>query len=139
MGDTSKIIVFIILLITVVLETLIILRSLKWLTYKIAAYSLLVFIVLYLITPLHGKGGMFNVYQGIIVLVAAIFISAHSVAVWLAPHPSLNIIVAPFALFINKIDSDVIKPVLEVDWGQVVLSLMTLRLLVYFVDKIRSM
>ncbi len=137
--NASKIIVFIILLITITLETLVVLRSLQWLTYKVAAYSLLAFIVLYLITPLRGKGEFFNVYQGIIVLVAAVFISAHTIAVWSAPHPSLNIVVAPFTLLLEKINSSIIKPVLEVDWGQVVLSLMALRLLVYFADKIKSM
>ncbi len=137
--NVSKIAVFTILLVIVALETLVVLRSLQWLTYKVAAYSLLAFIVLYLITPLRGKGEIFNVCQGIIVLVVTVFISAHTIAVWSAPHPLLNIVVAPFTLLLEKMNSDIIKPVLEVDWGQVALSLIALRLLVYFADKIKSM
>ena len=134
--DMIKVIVFILLLIVLTVESSIIVLIMPWIAYKVTAYILIAYIILYLIVPLRGQGPSYEVGQGMILVTASVFVTMHAMVVWSHSYPSIHVEVVPFFLLLHKFNENMVRPVIEVDWGQVVLALTAIRLLIYGLTKI---
>jgi len=134
---TIKVMLFILILVTLIRLVVLFANVSPWPTYRFSAFILIAFIVLYIILPSRGNGIIYDIYQGLIIFAAVIFITVHSTLIWSNPNYAPYMTVIPFFLIIDKFDETIIKPVIEVDWGQVVIFLTVIRLLLYASNKLR--
>jgi len=134
---TIKVMLFILILITLIRLVILFTDISPWPMYRFSAFVLIAFIVLYLILPSYGNGIIHDIYQGLIVFTAVIFITIHSTLIWSNPNYAPYMTVIPFFLIIDKFDENIIKPVIEVDWGQIVIVLTVIRLLLYASNKLK--
>jgi len=132
-----KVVLFIFILITLIRLIVLFTDISPWPMYRLSAFILITFIVLYLMLPSRGNGVVHDIYQGLIVFTATIFITIHSILIWGNPNYAPYMTVIPFFLIINKFNENIVKPVIEVDWGQVVIVLTVVRLLLYTSDKLK--
>ena len=132
-----KVMLFIFILIILIKLIVLFADISPWSMYRFSAFILITFIVLYLILPSRGNGMVHDICQGLIILIATIFITIHSILIWSNPNYAPYTTVIPFFLIINKFNENIIKPVIEVDWGQVVIVLTVIRLLLYTSNKLK--
>ena len=96
--------------------------------YQLASIIVILIIVLYLLVPLTINNYFDLIIASIIISLTIIFVYIHNTILWSPSFSNLSITVLPLFVIVKmSFGSSVIRPVLEVDWGQIVIMLVLLK------------
>ncbi len=97
--------------------------------YQLASIVVIVLIVIYLLVPITISNYIDILVTSIIVSLTSIFIYIHNSILW-SPHFSgLSLTILPLSAIVKtSLTHHIIRPVIEIDWGQIVIVLVLLKI-----------
>ncbi len=108
--------------------------------YQLASLVVIVLIVIYLLVPLTINNYLDLLVTSIIVSFTVIFVYVHNNILWSPGFSGLSVTVLPLSAIVRvSLGSNVIRPVLEVDWGQIVIVLVLLKIWISLLKYLRGL
>ncbi len=108
--------------------------------YQLASIVIIILIVIYLLVPLTVNSFLDLLVTSIIISFTTIFVYIHNSILWSSGFSGLSITVLPLSVIIKLgPGNNVIRPVLEIDWGQIVIMLVLLKIWISLLKYLRSL
>ncbi len=108
--------------------------------YQLASIIVIMLIIMYLLFPLTISSYLDLVVTSIIISLTVLFIYVHNDILWSSKFSGLSTTVLPFlAIVRNSFSSGIMRPVLEIDWGQVMITLVLLKIWISLLKYFRSL
>ncbi len=108
--------------------------------YQLASIIIISLIVLYLLLPIAINSYTDLLLTSIVLSLTVIFVYIHNEILWSPVFSSTTTLILPlFAIVKVVAASNVIRPVLEIDWGQVAIILVLLKVWINILKYLRSL
>ena len=108
--------------------------------YQLASLVVISLIVLYLLLPMTINNYTDLLFTSIILSLTVVFVYIHSEILWSSTFSGTMALILPFSAVVKIVTvSNIIRPVLEIDWGQITITLILLKVWINILKYLRSL
>ena len=108
--------------------------------YQLASLVVILLIVLYLLLPMSINNYTDLLITSIILSLTVIFVYIHNEILWSPVFSGTMSLILPFSAIVKTVAANnIIRPVFEIDWGQVAITLILLKVWINILKYLRSL